>query len=346
MYTLFRWINVGLVALTALAYTAPLISPVTFWPLALFGVLAPWLLLANVLAVAFWIYVRRRFFLFSLLCLLVGWPVLSRLVAWSSAEAPDQPTLRVVSFNVHNFMPVEGGSQRYAPAEVISRLDDLQADVLLLQEFPRGETGRPYSRALRNQTPLKYIHQPEDGSLVIFSRYPLADGPGRFFGGQVNGFISAVMLHPQDTLRLVNAHLQSNAITNMADRIARERDLPEGQAWMTIKGMFSRYGRSAAIRTPQVAEILSVVNQSTEPVILGGDFNDVPSSYVYRMIDDSALTDTFLGSGKGLGVTFSGSLPGLRIDYVWASPALAPLDFQLYETAFSDHRILLSELGF
>ena len=85
------------------------------------------------------------------------------------------------------------------------------------------------------------------------------------------------------------------------------------------------------------AEILrAAIDQSPHPVIVLGDFNDTAISYTYKTIIGD-LQDAFLTKGWGVGSTFTGPLPYLRIDYVLVDPVFEIADFKVIEKKFSDH---------
>jgi endonuclease/exonuclease/phosphatase family metal-dependent hydrolase len=78
------------------------------------------------------------------------------------------------------------------------------------------------------------------------------------------------------------------------------------------------------------------IESSPYPVIICGDFNDPPSSYTYNRIS-SRLKDAFVEAGSGLGNTYNGIIPLLRIDYILHSPQLNSGQFRVIEENFSDH---------
>lgn len=70
-------------------------------------------------------------------------------------------------------------------------------------------------------------------------------------------------------------------------------------------------------RTADTDFILSHIKDDELPFVLCGDFNDTPISYTYHIIRSTGLHDAFIEKGKGIGETYCGNLPFLRIDYVW-----------------------------
>ena len=78
------------------------------------------------------------------------------------------------------------------------------------------------------------------------------------------------------------------------------------------------------------------MNTSPYPIILCGDFNDTPTSFTYKQLSKD-LNDSFTNSGRGLGSTYNGKIPALKIDYILYSPNLNQVDFETNEVKLSDH---------
>jgi endonuclease/exonuclease/phosphatase family metal-dependent hydrolase len=327
---LLRWLNIGLVTPTLLAYATPYVNPEYFWPIAVFGLLTPWLLLANALLAGYWLLKKKWVHGgISVLILLLGMEYWPRL---GSAEGEG---VSVVSLNCHAF--IQQG-ERISPEAAGSYLAGLEADLICLQEFPfAARQATAYVEAIGQATGLGHYYRDKNGGLAVFSRYPLKGGQGHFFANHANGFLQVDVAMPTETVRLFNIHLQTNAISGMANRVATEGDLQRRETWLTIKGMLTRYGRSARQRIPQVSEILERARKSPHPVLLCGDFNEVPASYTYRH-SAKLLADAFVQAGSGMGSTYAGPLPGLRIDYVMHDRRWAATAFRTVETPFSDHR--------
>ena len=72
------------------------------------------------------------------------------------------------------------------------------------------------------------------------------------------------------------------------------------------------------------------------PLIMCGDFNDTPLSYAYKKISND-LKDAFVYAGYGLGNTYSGNLPPVRIDFILHSPSFNSHEFKVHGILLSDH---------
>ncbi len=93
----------------------------------------------------------------------------------------------------------------------------------------------------------------------------------------------------------------------------------------------------------QADRIREEIDKSPYPVIVTGDFNDVPNSYAYHTIGNG-LNNAFAEKGMGLGRTFSGISPVLRIDNIFADEKLEVLQYQVIKKKLSDHFPIVADL--
>lgn len=334
---MLRFLHLALIVLTAISYLAPLVDPERFWPLASLGLLLPWLWLATLLFGLYWLVRRKRAGWLSLATLVLGLDAMARVFALPSPGASaDEESWRLATFNCHGFRQ-HGSFEPLSTAEVVAHLATIGADVLCLQEFPDGQQVDAYTEAIRTRAGLRHHFHDRAGNLAIFSRFPLAEAEVVFFSNRANGYLKADVATPAGTVRVFGAHLQTNAITHLAERVTTEGNLQRRDTWLTIKGMFGRYARAARLRTEQARQIVQDGARSPHPVIVCGDFNDVPTAYSYGILRQG-MRDAHLERGWGLGSTYAGHLPGLRIDYILYQPALKLLDYDRVARNFSDHR--------
>ncbi|MBK6641784.1 MAG: hypothetical protein IPG39_11360 [Bacteroidetes bacterium] len=81
------------------------------------------------------------------------------------------------------------------------------------------------------------------------------------------------------------------------------------------RNILKRLKKAFIKRAAQADMISKHIGTSPYPVIVCGDFNDTSLSYTYKTIS-AGLLDAFRESGSGMGSTYTGPIPGLRIDYI------------------------------
>lgn len=331
------WLYLVLLLSIVISFLTLRVNPQTFWPAAVPGLLLPWLFGANLLALIYW-GLKQRWLLMGVatFTLLLGMDYWPRLGGWATEEG-----LRVTTLNCHGFLQ---DGQLADPIVIAAYFAGFESDIICLQEFPytRREAS-VYTKAIRQETGLQHSYRDKDGGLAIFSRYPLSNAKAHFFANGANGYLSADVETPAGIIRVFNVHLQTNAITDMAKEVSAHGDLQKTETWMTIRGMLGRYGRSARRRVPQAKEILRLAIESPHPALLCGDFNEVPGSYIYRQIN-GRYRDAFVDAGRGIGSTYAGPLPGLRIDYIFYNARWQATHCRTKSVPFSDHRAVTATI--
>ncbi|TPG64560.1 endonuclease/exonuclease/phosphatase family protein [Hymenobacter nivis] len=275
------------------------------------------------------------------------------------AAAPG--ALRLLSANVRIFnVYAELRDPDFTSSKAfITWLAESPADVLCLQEFynePRGsrENGQVFRSAERLgrgsgrhafvSTSLTNRIGAEFG-LAIFSRFPIVRRGTIPFGKlSQNHAMWADLARPAgpegtgrprpDTVRVFNLHLQSMSLAegDIVDASTTKAGLRD-----KAPGLLRRFRNGAVARARQTDTVLARVRRSPYPVLLAGDFNDLPYSYPYDQFA-GALTNAWAATGLGLGATYHGRLPGLRIDQQFASPQWQVLGCRVHdEILWSDH---------
>ena len=97
------------------------------------------------------------------------------------------------------------------------------------------------------------------------------------------------------------------------------------------------------IHQNEIAEIRKAIDDSPYPVILAGDFNAVPNSYEYYHLGKN-LKDTFMEVGNGSGTSFHDYQFPIRIDYIFCSKSIKPVNYQVDRSVkISDHYPVIAE---
>ena len=102
-----------------------------------------------------------------------------------------------------------------------------------------------------------------------------------------------------------------------------------------MDALYGNYAIGMIARSGQANMLAMDMRESEVPIIVCGDFNDVPYSYVYNtMLGDKV--DGFKECGSGWMNTFRGNKQ-VRIDYIFHDPALEGLTYYKKELSYSDH---------
>lgn len=347
-------LNFFFILLFVSSLLAAYVSPAKFWPLAFLGISYPFLLLINLFFVLFWIVFLRRYFLYSLLAIVIGYPQLTSLVQFRSQNESitSEGKMKVMSFNVRLFdlynwkESNQNANTRNGIFELIRKENP---DILCLQEYYNGKNaGINYADSIKNSANCPYYYDSYINNgrkllpfgLITFSKYPILSSKRESYGNSYQNFyIVTDILTPSDTIRVINTHLESlrfgkqdySFVNEIANNPGKNNDFKEGSLSI-IKKLKNAFVK----RSVQADELALVIEESPYKVILCADFNDTPSSYAYRQIARNH-TDAFRVAGSGIGQTYHQLIPSLRIDYIFVDKSLKINDFQTLEDDLSDH---------
>ena len=328
----------------ALSYLAPYISPSTFlWPIAFLGLLYPILLLANLLFMLYWIITFKRYFWSNLFIILLGWGQLNALINIKVAESDMEEDFKVMSYNVRLFNVYEWIDNKNVKSDIVDFINTEQPNILCLQEF--------YAPNELPNIELPYQHiglqsQKKQWRMATYSRFPIIEkGTVSIKGERKNNVcIYSDIVTSTDTIRVYNIHLASNWFSQTDYSFMQNPTLETEELKKNVLSIVERLKNSFAKRAEQVHAIKTHINKSPYPVILCGDFNDTPHSYAYQKLAHG-LKDAFVEKGLGLGRSYNGKFPSLRIDYILCSPELNIHSFETKGIKLSDHYPVVAGFG-
>jgi endonuclease/exonuclease/phosphatase family metal-dependent hydrolase len=355
----FVLINLLAAFVFLIACYGPYLNPQFWWFLLFLGLGFPILFIVIIFFIFFWILFSPRYIFISIAALLLGWKGVSVFLAVRpipdfNLEKP-KDVIRVVHWNVARF--VEWRRNNNKGSQIRLRMMDLikrqNADVLCFSEFYHSTNPEYYDNlnyVMKDLGyPYFYFSWDDDGGdqwagQAIFSRHPIIDsGIVRFpKPGIQESLIYADVVFQKDTLRFYTMHLQSVQFKKTDyDNIEKIKNRDDSLL-ETSRGILSKLKRATIIRSRQADMVREALDSCPYTPIVTGDFNDVPNSYTYYTISDN-LQDAFLKKSFGVGRTFSGISPTLRIDYILAANNLSVLQFDRHVRKYSDHYMLVAD---
>ncbi len=323
---LLGWILLGVNSLLILllwvcAYS-PYVDPVVHPVLSCAGLAFPAFLLANVLFLFFWLVVYRRYALVPLLGFLCCYEAVRTYLPINIGEddAPEG-AIKVLSYNTMAF----GGKAhtKEKPNEVLEYLANSNADIICLQEhILQGKLKqKDVDYALRNYRYKHFQKISGHNGLGIYSRYPILSARRVNYESAGNGSVVYRIKVDDDTLIVVNNHLESFKLTTDDKDVYLDmmNDPNKQKVKEGSRQLLRKLADPAAIRAMQADSIVRIVhNYQGEGIIVCGDFNDSPLSYARRVIGEQ-LDDAFVESGNGLGISYNRNRFYFRIDHILTS---------------------------
>jgi len=325
-------LNVAVIVFTAFGYLASYIDPAIFSLPQTIGLLMPMLLVLNLLFSGFWLCLRKKEFWYSAIALLVGVGQITRLVGFHFSQTQATAGLSICSFNAQNYNALDNVNTLLSQSVLPSDLD-----VLCLQEI-----SEEHVKGIKEASGLPH-HYYNQGKYTL-SEYPIAKSGKLQFDKSVNGCVWTDLIVADQTIRVYNIHLRSNSVKH-DDLNLFTRDATANRTTIrNLPSVLNRYRLASESRSKQAETLLDHIAQCSHPVIVAGDFNDSPFSYTYQRFKNR-LQDQFKNQGLGIGATFAGSVPGLKIDYIFADDNFESLSHRIVRTKISDHFPVISSLN-
>ncbi len=339
-----------------ISYTASYISPATLWIIAFFGLVYPILLIINIIFVIFWLLRLKKHLFISLISILIGWNHITNYIQFNNKQKPvSDNKVKILSYNIRSFGLYnynKDWSYNFERRDSIFKfIKNQSSDIICFQEFVYDKTGKfkTLDAIIKFQKAVNYHTEYTKSSkninyfgLATFSYYPIINkGKILFNTNSCNSCIFSDIKINNDTIRVYNVHFESVHLGNkdykfaedMSDikNITNKKEVKKGS-----KRILSLLKTSSIKRASQAELVAIHIKSSPYPVIICGDFNDVPSSYTYHTVS-KGLLDAFVQNGKGFEQTYSGIFPSFRIDYILYNKKITSYNFKTYHIKSSDH---------
>jgi endonuclease/exonuclease/phosphatase family metal-dependent hydrolase len=183
--------------------------------------------------------------------------------------------------------------------------------------------------------------------LIIFSKYPIINKQDVSYPPHDynSTFQYADILLNKDTVRVFNIHLQSLKFDKDNRNYLEQPGISGEKNIQNSRSIIVKLKKGYLLRAIQSNRIKEAIEKSPYPVIVCGDFNDVPNSYAYHTIGKN-LHNVFYEKGSGTGRTFSGISPTLRIDHIFVDQQFKVNHFLRISKKLSDHYPLIADIEF
>lgn len=346
IYTVVVIANVLVSLCTLIGKASCFINPSDFITPSYLGLVFPYLLLLHLGFLLFWAFKKKIYILISIITLIFCYSETRRTFSIGHDHRAEGDTLSVLSYNVQMF-------QYFAPAEKNKTLNyvvNCGFDIVCLQEFGFCNARWHLTEDDLNkefQKKYKYIHYEETEldwnahtGEAILSKYPIINKGVVDYQSEHNGAIYADILFKGDTIRVFSCHLESNKLTEEEKKALndmKKAKVSKKEANNVVNSVSNKMSHSYKMRAEQAEEVGECVKSTHYPVILCGDFNDVPVSYTYHSVKGKKLIDSFRECGFGYGYTYNKKLFHFRIDQIMHSKEGKAIQFEVGKVNYSDH---------
>jgi endonuclease/exonuclease/phosphatase family metal-dependent hydrolase len=280
----------------------------------------------------------------------------------SKSNSTSENEIKVLTYNVRNFDLYNWSKNQASRTTIFEKLKEVDADIICFQEFYSTQE-EDWNNIQKLKAELGYQHyyftrelvkdEKRQWGIATFSKYPIvnhgellkeskSNDPSR----TIHKAIFTDIVVQEDTLRVINTHLASVYFNNEDYSTIEHISDPDGLTIEKSKPIIRKLMKGYQHRGTQVKNLKNFMKEEPQPhpIILCGDFNDVPTSFAYNQLSKN-LKDGFLQSGWGLGATYNGLIPGLRIDFTLVDPSFNIKKTERVNLKISDHLPLLSTLS-
>ena len=337
-------------------------NPKYFWPVGFLTLSAFYFLLLLVVFFIFWLFVKPRRSLISLIAIALAYgPVQNILpVRFSSSFDMNKPDkiLRVMTWNVAQFNVLNDKKHPEGKNQMFDIINNCQPDIACFQEMvAEDSTIKNHGHMKEFLEKLKFpdyfysYNVKEDFwgyahfGIIIFSKYPIINKKTiSFYPNDYNSIFQYVdIVKGADTIRVFNVHLQSLRFSRANLKYIEEPTVEKENAIKESKSIIGKFKNGFLKRQIQADRIRTEMEKSPYPVIITGDFNDVANSYAYHTIGKD-MKNVFVEKGSGLGRTFTGISPVLRIDNIFVDNKFEVQQFLRIPKKLSDHFPIITDL--
>ncbi|MDQ6889553.1 MAG: endonuclease/exonuclease/phosphatase family protein [Bacteroidota bacterium] len=358
----FILINLCVVFCYLLVCLLPYINTGKYWYLALTGLLFPLIFFALIFCILVWAFARSKWFWVSFIVLLAGFQQILASFGFNLPKHFEQAktanTLRILQWNVSSWDQVNKDKKRANyRQEMLDLVKSQDADILCFQEFyePVIPNLHPFNIPVIAKMGYPYYYfvssygreNDFNNGVIIFSKYPMIDSAS--FNYDMNSSAEHLIytdIKVNDKIfRIITTHLQSVKFTADDYQSLSEIKHTNKEGLKDSRTIVGKLKRGYTYRYSQAELVHEQIEKSPYPVIVCGDFNDVPNSNTYFKIKDG-LRDAFLEKGFFIGRTFRFISPTLRIDYILTDKKFSVAQSQIIHVPYSDHYPVEADLRY
>jgi endonuclease/exonuclease/phosphatase family metal-dependent hydrolase len=296
----------------------------------------PLLIIGDAVLLLYWL-IRKRWHwacipFVTLLCCI---PYIGTIYQLGSTdkEIEKKNGLKIATYNVARFNRETSG---FIAQDILAQMKKQKVDVLCMQEYNDISGDKKNSDNYKEFFPYMAMG---NNDMVIYSRFPITGTKNIDFDQTNNSAMWADIDINGKFFRVLNVHLETTGLNrtlrNAAKIEANGYDVESSRLLSAIYGNYTLGMMARAGQAITISNELRMNPAENHALIICGDFNDVPYSFVYNtMLGD--LIDGFKECGSGWMYTFRGNKK-VRIDYIFHDKSLKGLTCYKQDLSYSDH---------
>lgn len=307
----------------------------------------PLLLLINIIFIIAWALSKYHKFLalVSIIAILIGGKQMFSVYQICEIFGTNHNDYKIMTFNCNNLGYYDWRNNKQILNNILDMTKSENPDVICLQEYLNNPQSFDTYNALKNlgyeYDHTYYSSRRTNGDcygIITLSKYPIVSTEHLKFDQTTNSCHISDIAFGNDTVRIYNCHLESFRLHN--DEINEVYNIDnDSKHNLKLLNTYKKMYQTFCKREKQAKIISKHIKKCQHPLLVCGDFNDVPTSYTYHTIRSSRdLDDAFVRSGVGFGGTYEGKLPAFKIDYILFSDKIKTSNYHIRKEKLSDHR--------
>lgn len=295
----------------------------------------PVLIIGNAVLLLYWLIMRRwHWALMPFITLLCCIPYIGTLYQFGELDeaVEKEPGLKIASYNVALFGREASG---FMAQDILSEMKKQKVDICCFQEYSDQSGDKRNSDSYKEYFPYSVMNY----DMVVYSRYPIVRSKNIPFEMTNNSAMWVEVKVQDKVIRVYNVHLETTGINSTLHHAAKAQVNTgmEVESNRLLRALYGNYTIGMMARAGQANVLAMDMREAEVPIIVCGDFNDVPYSYVYNtMLGDKV--DGFKECGSGFMYTYrGGNKKKVRIDYIFHDKVFKGMTFYKKELTYSDH---------
>ena len=257
----------------------------------------------------------------------------------------NEQEIKVLSYNVRIFNRWKWSNEKNSGNKAIEFIKNAKANIVCLQEFYSDSVnGLNTVDSIMINSSLQNVHISCTTSnnkifhhgLATFSSYPIINKASVQLNEDENFCIYTDIQMGNDTVRIYNLHLESIHLGYDDYHLIENINNTDTINVKGIRNILGKLKRGYQKRASQANMIASHIETCKYSLIVCGDFNDTPVSYVYERLSANLL-DAFCESGSGIGSTYINKYSTFRIDFILHSNDIQSFNYNSPQIKLSDH---------
>lgn len=352
-----RILSFALYAITLFSAFGGRINPTILTFPAFFITALPYLVMLTAVVIFIWFLCGRWITAgIGVLTLILAWSPITTVMPlnFSKKATPGAQTFKVLTYNILHGDDQEKGND--VPGNrSFEYVINSGADIVVLQEMIDLDNPNEVHNLAEFRDTLKKVYPYWAGSKgtdqKVLSKYPVRlIGYDVYFGGggDESRFSAYKVNIKGKELTVINMHLNSYALSDKERDIVKDLAKGKGKEAMGEfkEGIMSKFKKNLTYRADRVNLLRMTVDKVKGPLIVCGDFNDVPESYCYRLLRGDDLKDAYVETSFGHLITYNRHAFWFHLDQIFYRGPLRALSVKKGRIRSSDHYPLLAEFEF